>query len=213
MLEFKVMERTTAFSVDNYYHVFNRGVNKQLIFNSESDYVHFQKLLYTRNTRKRIDSSRVKKLPFNKIDRGETVVDIVAYALMPNHYHLLLHEKQDGGISSFMSKLGTAHAMYMNTKYERTGPLMCRPFRSRHADSDEYLKWLLSYIHLNPLEILSTLNLQSLKDYKFSSYFDYYSNSHRDEEMIIETNKLPFDIKSLEAVADMKETLKEFEVS
>lgn len=194
------MERTVTFEIGNFYHVYNRGVDKMRIFRQPTDYIHFQKQLFTRNSDKRIDSARVKGVPFNKIDRGNTIVDVVAYALMPNHFHVLLHEKQRGGISTFMNKLGTAHAMYFNTKYERSGPLMCRPFRAKHVDSDEYFRLVFSYIHLNPCEIVAN---HSLGAYPYSSYPDYYEDN-RAEAVLLNKAVLPIDSAELEDLSVMK---------
>ena len=79
---------------------------------------------------------------FYKMAQGSLgpLVEIVAYAQMDNHFHLLIKEIQDSGIVKFMSKLLTAYSTYMNKKYDRTGPLMCRPFRAKHVDSDEYFR-------------------------------------------------------------------------
>lgn len=194
------MERHTAFAIGNFYHVYNRGVDKQTIFRNETEYRYFQRSLYTRNSEKRIDSSRVKGGSLHKIDRGNTIVDIIGYALMPNHFHLLLFEKQELGISTFMKKLGTAHSMYINTKYDRSGPVMCRPFRSRCVDTDDYLRWVMSYIHFNPAEILTPVQFSS---YPYSSYLDYF-DSPREESLILNKAQLSVDISDLEDYASME---------
>lgn len=117
-------------------------------------------------------------------DRGETLVDVVAYCLMPNHFHLLLREKKEGGITAFMLKLSTGYSMYFNKKYERTGALFEGRFKARHVGEDEYLKYLFAYIHLNPIKILDPKWRENrieeraeakefLEKYRYSSYFDY----------------------------------------
>jgi len=194
------MERSLTYLPNNYYHIYNRGINKREIFFDKNDWKHFQTLLYTRNSTKRIDSTRVKRLPLHKIDRGETIVDLAAYVLMPNHFHLLLKEKVEGGISSFMGKLGTAYSMYINTKYERSGPLMCRPYRSKYIDSDEYMRWVLSYIHMNPVK--KNPNISQLNNYHYSSYPDYYQ-PNRPESTIINKECLPFSFQELEDINSM----------
>lgn len=194
------MERKSIFTVGEFYHVYNRGVNKQNIFHTDADFKHFQRLLYTRNSKKRIDSERVKGLPLHMIDRGETIVEIIAYCCMRNHFHLLLHEIIDGGISIFMGKLGTAFSMYINTKYRRTGPLVCRPFRSRHIDSDEYFRWVFSYIHLNPIEIIqpdfkskgvaNAAKAKSfLEKYAYSSYQDYMVGERKETVILTKSEE------------------------
>lgn len=202
------MQRKQPFIVGNYYHIYNRGVNKGKIFFQDTDWKHFQRLLYTRNTEKRIDSTRVKGLPLHTIDRGKTIVDIVTYAQMSNHIHLMLYEKTEGGISQFMSKLSTAYSMYINKKYERTGPLTCHPFRSCHLDSDEYLRWCISYIHLNPVALYQSTNPKKFLDnFRYSSFIDYFGKN-RDENLIINKQALPFDISELESLKEMREVIK-----
>ncbi|MCD5384607.1 MAG: transposase, partial [Candidatus Pacebacteria bacterium] len=228
-----VMERHVPFEEGEYYHVYNRGVDKRKIFFSEGDWNHFMWLLFARNSEGHIRAPRKKpqangqrgSLTILPMDANrETLVDICAYALMDNHFHLLLKEKQEGGISKFMGKLLTAFALYMNTKYDRTGPLMCRPFRAKHIDSDEYLRWVISYIHLNPVDQVEPkwkeFGVSSLKEtqeflskYKYSSYSDYFtigqrgSLTTRQEGAIINKDALPIDISDLD---NLKEMLEEY---
>jgi len=103
---------------------------------------------------------------------------------MPNHFHILITEKEGNGVSKFMQKLSTAYVMYYNNKYERTGGLFEGKFKSQHLADDRYLKYIFSYIHLNPIKLLQkdwkeidiknkTKALDFLKNYYFSSYLDY----------------------------------------
>lgn len=155
------MERKVPFVVGEIYHAYTRGVDKRPVCLNRVDFERLQLLLYLCNSKKSVTVrnlfQRYQGEPlvniFTHEDRDETLVDILAYALMPNHFHLLLKEKTDGGISAFMLKLMTAYSMFFNTKYERSGPLFTRPFRSRHVDTDPYLRWVMSYILLNPLEL------------------------------------------------------------
>jgi len=208
------MERKFTFEEGEFYHVYNRGVDKNKIFFDENDFKHFLRLLHTRNSfGKRVDSNRVKGLPLHKIKLGEQLVDIVAYAMLDNHFHLLLKERTIGGVSKFMGKFMTAYSMYINTKYRRTGPLMCRPYRAKHVDSDRYFRWLVSYIHLNPLDKLNSKwkekgikgtkkELEFLRKYRYSSYYDYFV-SKRAESVILNKDALPIDIRDLENLKDM----------
>lgn len=208
------MERNIAFEQGEYYHVYNRGVNHNPIFFADADWKHFQRLLYLRNdARGHIRPDRCKTKVLQDIDIPESLVNIQAYTLMPNHFHLLLSENREGGISKFMSKLLTSYSMYVNKKYNRSGPLMCRPFRSKHVNSDEYLRWVISYIHLNPLayvvpdwEEKGIDSLEEAKDcirnYHFSSYVDYFEKQ-RDESVIINKESLPIFIAELEDVPNM----------
>lgn len=207
------MERYVPFTTGEYYHIYNRGVDKKKIFFSKGDWDHFQKLLFLRNGTKHLKVSRVQGAPLDTLCIGDSLVDICAYALMPNHFHLLLHEKSEGGITKFMSKLLTAFSMYMNKKYNRTGPLMCRPFRAKHIDSNEYYMWLISYIHANPIELIENewkergvQDFRKVKkyidEYKYSSYVDYFS-SKRAESSIINKSALLIDAAELEEISEI----------
>src|ERR1035437_7774815 len=120
------MSRTTIFATGEFYHVYNRGTDKRKIFMSKIDYSRFIALLYLCNNTDRLTSTfrngRGLTSPFEE-ERGETLVNICAHCLMPNHFHLILHEKAIGGVSRFMHKLTTAYTMYFNTLHDRDGSL------------------------------------------------------------------------------------------
>src|SRR3989344_2913843 len=111
--------RKQNFVPGEFYHLYNRGTDKRKIFLDEQDYEHFLFLMYICNTTKSIELRNISE----NFERGETIIDIGAYGLMPNHFHILVHEKIDGGISKYMLKLMTSYSMYFNKKYERTGKL------------------------------------------------------------------------------------------
>jgi len=187
--------RKQPFAVGEYYHLYNRGVEKRRIFQSSQDYKHFIFLMYICNTEKSIVLRDVGK----NFDRGETVVHIGAYCLMPNHFHILVKEKIDHGISDYMRRLLTAYSMYFNNKYKRTGRLFETAFKSILVDQDNYLKYLYSYIHLNPAKLIdknwrenrtpkhSTL-LQFIFSYPYSSFNDYLNAN---KKKILEPNQFP----------------------
>ena len=149
------MERKFAFALDEHYHIYNRGTDRRLIFLDDADYAHFLKLLYLCNGTKRVELRLLPKgkSPFES-NRGETLVDIGCYCLMPNHFHLLLHEKVEGGVSKFMLKLITAYVMYFNRKYARSGGLFEDSFKATRANDDRYLEYLFAYIHLHPIKLI-----------------------------------------------------------
>ncbi len=193
--------RKIKFSIDEFYHIYNRGNNKSIIFSSDVDYKRFQRLLYICNSKKPVIFKTIQGLALDKIERGETIVDIGVYCLMPNHFHLLLHEKVEGGISIFLGKISTAYSMYRNKKYERTGKLFEGAFRAEHVDNDDYLKYLFAYIHLNPIKIIDPKwkenGIKDLKaaksyllEYNYSSYLDYMG-MEREEGGIINKNVFP----------------------
>jgi len=192
-------DRQVPFVEGEYFHVFNRGNSKQDIFKSVHDYNRFMLLLYLANDTTKYqmrDVVRSDDDPF-KIKRDREIVDIHAYCLMPNHYHLVLSSKIENGITRFMQKLGTGYSMYFNRKYERSGSLFEGKFKAKHADTDEYLKYLFSYIHMNPLALKDEVILDGiyrntekefkfLTDYQYSSLFNYM-DKNRPQSSILDT--------------------------
>lgn len=200
------MNRKLSFAPGEFYHVYNRGVDKRLIFLDKTDYRRFIQLLFFCNSQMTVDMRELRRRISKGVtfadfieERGETLVDIGAFCLMPNHFHLLLHEKIEGGISLFLQKISTAYSMYFNAKYKRTGRLFERTFLAEHADYDQYLKYLFSYIHLNPVKIIDqnwkengprdlSMNRFFVEEYEYSSYRNYLGE-HENSEIL---NKYAF---------------------
>ena len=199
------MQRKFIFSIGEYYHIYNRGTDKRIIFKNKKDYDRFVALLYLCNNKKSVDVNGFIRggrslAELLNVRVKETLVDIGAYCLMSNHFHLFIREKQENGISLFMKKLLTAYSMYFNRKHKRTGCLFEGTFLATHIDNDVYLKYLFSYIHLNPVKIIDpkwkengVTNIAEAKkhllSYVYSSYFDYM-NIDRKEKKIL--NRLAF---------------------
>ena len=193
--------RKVEFIESEFYHIYNRGNSKQKIFNHKSDYERFVNLLFLANTKNSFNFFNLfKSGNLYDFEREDTLVDIGAYVLMPNHFHILITPKKEGGVSKFMQKLTTGYVMYYNQKYERTGGLFEGKFKSQHLDNDRYLKYIFSYIHLNPVKLteskwkeLGIKNknkaLDFLKGYIYSSYPDY---KERNREQGVILNKRPF---------------------
>ena len=142
------------FRSGNYYHVFNRGNNRQNIFLDEQDYDNFYKRLklvlsrgsdVDKTDRKTYSGYRLRLRPFDPDD-----FDIVCYCLMPNHFHFLIRQNGEAGIDKLMLKICTSYASYFNKKHERIGHIFQDNFKAKHVDSDAYVKILSAYIHLNP---------------------------------------------------------------
>ena len=201
------MYRKHPFVPENYYHIYNRGIDKRIIFKSVYDYQRFVILLYIANSQTsiRLDDLIASHKNYEEIfevERGDPLVSIGAWVLMSNHFHLILREEVEGGISTFMKKLGTAYSMYFNIKYKRTGGLFGGPFKSKYIPEDSYLKHLFGYIHLNPLDIqfkgweklIDKKHPKEWKDfldkYTDSSYLDY-SGVERPEGNILNKSAFP----------------------
>lgn len=164
--------RRYNFVQKEYYHLYNRGSDKRVIFKDIEDYKHFLYLFYICNTEKSI---LLRDLPL-KFERGESIVDIGAYCLMPNHFHLITRERKEGGIQKFMQKVCTAYVMYFNKKYKRTGVLFEGRFKSKYIHNDIYFKYLYAYVHLNPLKLIEPLwkeNVFKNKSKSFEYVFSY----------------------------------------
>jgi putative transposase len=202
------MQRKSDFVPGEYYHLYNRGVDKRAIFKSPYDYQRFTMLLKVANS---LDSFRLDQLindqhkDFSEIislDTGKKLVSIGAWCLMTNHFHLLVKEETKEGISKFMKKLGTGYSMYFNIKYNRTGSLFGGPFKSVHVSDDIHLRHLFSYIHLNVLDIkfsgwedkvgnkFPPAWQSFLSHYRYSSYLDYVG-ARRVEKDILSKKSFP----------------------
>ena len=175
--------RKLELTTGEYYHVFNRGVGKKKIFCDNRDKIRFLFLvLYHQSPSTFYNLSRqvsyfVKHQVFNiSIEEiGGIVsgrfVSVVAFALMENHFHLILRQEQDGGVSKYMQKIGNSCAKYFNTKYKEVGHLFQSPFKAVHLESNEQLLYASAYIHRNPRELPGWKNRE--QDYPWSSFGDY----------------------------------------
>lgn len=146
--------RDITFAQGEHYHIWNRGVDKRIIFNERSDLDRFMLGLEQLNTPEVVGALVRKHRVFTRGGgggNGERLVEIVAYCLNPNHFHLILEQVADRGIEKFMHKLGMGYSKYFNTKYGRTGALFSGKFKAKHIDSNEYLLHLSAYINLNNL--------------------------------------------------------------
>ena len=199
------MQRKVSFAPGEYFHIYNRGAHKADIFLEDGDYRRFILLLYITNNTETIHLSSInrsgKKDDLFSILRPERLVDIGAYCLMPNHFHLLVHSRNDTGISLFMKKLLTAYSMFFNKKHEHSGALFQGPFQAQHVATDQHLKHLFAYIHLNPLSVKypdwkekGIRNTKYAKDFlgsfHYSSYLDFIG-SGRDQKVILSAEVFP----------------------
>jgi len=147
------MSRKIKFADGEFYHIYNRGVDKRDIFMVKEDLHRFLRYLKALNSVEPVGSLRWHDMKADK-NRGlasekTKLVEIVCFCLNPNHYHLLLKQVRENGISIFMHRLGTAYTMYFNEENKRSGSLFQGSFKAVHVESNEYLLHLSAYINLN----------------------------------------------------------------
>lgn len=163
--------RVTPLVNNEFYHIINRGVEKRRIFLTSNDYQRFLKILdYYQYDGPKPRFSHFNRFNELKYDQNKKLVEIICYCLMPNHFHLLIKQLQDGGISEFMRKVSDSFTRYFNVKQDRKGPLFEGAFKSVRIESDEQFIHVSRYIHLNPL--VSFL-VKDIDNYIWSSYPDF----------------------------------------
>lgn len=187
--------RKEKFHIDHIYHVYNRGVDKRKIFLDNSDYhrfLDFARVYRYKDLRLRaLNRKNLARLSFAKLEEmAEPLVEILAYILMKNHFHFIVRQLKEDGITKFMHKLCTLYTMCFNEKYKRKGCLLEGPFKAISVTSDDYLFYLSFYIHSHPVEFISPRwkegrfknkkeAIQKMEEYKWSSYSVYLGR--RDE--------------------------------
>ena len=211
--------RDKNFVPREYFHIYNRGNNKQDIFLDKEDYQHFEKLLYICNSefnfsfRGSIVEQNIDAFDY---DRDVPLVDVLSWVLMPNHFHLLISSDREdlwsekhNPITEYMRKLSTSYVMYFNKKYNRSGTIFEGKFKSKYISDENYFNYIFLYIHLNPIKLINKnwkkdevgdeiKMLNFLKEYKHSSCLDFFDKKEtRKESKIINLVKIPDYLKSL----------------
>ncbi|MBI2056046.1 MAG: transposase [Candidatus Sungbacteria bacterium] len=184
-------KRKEHFSDGEIYHICNRGVDKRLLFLDDQDYFRFIHNLYEFNDEKPATLFYYKQSALKSYEirshsepTRKPVVDLLTFTLMPNHYHLLLTQKKDNGITDFMRKLGVGYAMYFNQKYNRSGTLFQGAFKAIRVIKESHFLHLPFYIHANPLDLKFPewreqkirnykAAMKFLENYRWSSFPDY----------------------------------------
>lgn len=148
------------YSPDTYYHVYNRGVNGRTIFKEQQDYHVFLNLLKRYLSAEPVKDKQGREYPWLRED-----IELLAFCLMPNHFHLLVYQKNNKDAATRLLRgVSTAYTVYFNKKYKRRGPLFQERFKASSIDKDNYLHHVSRYIHLNP---------KGYRQWEFSS-LDYY---------------------------------------
>lgn len=169
--------RKIRFAPGEYYHIFNRGTDKRSVFLDDADFDRFLQSIEDFNSTKPIGSIFENSFRKNQLGRPTSkLVDIVCYCLNKNHFHLVLKELIDGGVSEFMKRVG-GYTKYFNIKYRRDGMLFQGRFKAKHIDSNEYLLRVSVYVNLNNLAHQIRGNAYR------SSWIEYCSGGRRKEEL------------------------------
>lgn len=144
-----------------FYHVYNRGVNKQKIFLDEHDYAVFLNLL-----KRYLDDAPVKDKQGREYPWLHNQLELAAFCLMPNHFHLLIFQNHEKSMELLLRGVSIAYTMYFNKKYKRVGPLFQSTYKASLINNDAYLNHISRYIHMNP---------KGYDEWEFSS-LPYYMN-------------------------------------
>lgn len=178
------------------YHIYNRGVEKRNIFLGDKDYFRFVHDIFEFN-----DKNPTKNINYyflqnhsgadfsNKRKHRELLVEILVFCLMPNHFHLMVKQKTENGITEFMRKIGTGYTNFFNLKYKRVGPLFQGKYKIILIKDEPQFIHLPFYIHSNPLDLIMpqwredgvnnySKAMDFLKNYKWSSFLDYIGNDN-----------------------------------
>ena len=173
--------RKIVLATDEIYHVYNRGVEKRPIFLTKWDYNRFLDLTNYYRFKNcpvkysyfKLSSESERREVLEKLENSsEKWVDILAFCLMPNHFHFLLKQLKDNGISKFMAKIQNSFSHFFNMKQERVGHLFQGNFKAKRIESDEQLVHVSRYIHLNPVSA-HIIKFEELENYEYSSYPEY----------------------------------------
>ena len=166
--------RNTKFFTGEFYHIYNRGVDKRDIFMDVEDFYRFLKSMNDFNVKDPIGS--IFENSFNQFGsrapKSDKLVNFIAYCLNQNHYHFILEPLVDDGIQKFMHKLSTGYTNYFNEKYKRNGSLFQGKYKAIHIDSNEYLLHLSVYINLN-YKVHKGLNKKWMEKLPMSSFKEY----------------------------------------
>lgn len=178
------------YAEDSYYHIYNRGVEKRAIFLDSQDYYVF--LSYLKNyllpkNEKELEEKlanpqtsykeKDKILKLLRLNNFAEEIDLLAYCLMPNHFHFQVKQRNQSSMDKFMNSIGTRYSMYFNRKYKRVGPLYQDVYKAVMITTDEQLLHLTRYIHQQALALQGDAWERGMREQP-SSYLEYTSQRH-----------------------------------
>lgn len=159
---------------NGYYHVYNRGVEKRHIYLDDQDYKVFLSYLKLYLEPPNLQGQALKVAPSRHLKNYATDITLLAYCLMPNHFHLLIKQTAFNTMNRFIQSILTKYSVYFNKKYRRVGPLFQGRYKAVLVENENQFLYLTKYIHRNPLDILPTR--PGLVGYPYSSYQNYLHN-------------------------------------
>ncbi len=183
--------RKINFVNNNYYHIYNRGVDRRQTFIDKKDYERFLLGLREFNNINVIGSLRKQELSSCNYRSStpapaQKLIDIFAYNLLPNHFHFIIKQLEDAGISKFMHRLSTSYTNYFNIRNKRSGSLFQGRFKAIHINSDEYLIWLSAYIHMNS----EIHKIAKVENYPWSNYQEFLKLNNKENIVLDKFNKI-----------------------
>ena len=205
------------FVTGEYYHIYNRGVDRRQLFSDKSDLDRFLESMDEFNSTKPIGSIYENSFLNSDIQekrKSKKLVQFICYCVNPNHYHFVLKQVSDGGISEFMKRLGGGYTWYFNNKNKRSGALFQGLFKAVHVDTNDYLLHLSAYVNLNfRVHKLGGETAKLLK----SSWEEYAGNKQKNfchKNVILEQFKNKEEYKdfceeSLDSILEQKQKQKE----
>lgn len=178
-------------------HALNRGVDKRTIFLDDQDRFRFIHDLFEFNNQEKVKntfyffkkSSDIERRYIDSPTSRKLLVDVHAFCLMSNHYHLLISPKTENAIPQFMQKINMGYSKYFNEKYKRQGTLFEGRYKSVAITDESHFNHIPYYIHLNPLDLIAPewrenelknykKALEFLNSYRWSSHLDYLGNKN-----------------------------------
>jgi len=163
------------YGAGGYYHIFNRGVEKRNIFLDEQDYKVFLGYMKFYLEMPSLQGQALQAVSPSKILKNyHDQIELLAYCLMPNHFHFLIKQSTDRGIAEFMQSLVLKYVMYFNKKYKRVGSLFQSRYKTVLVENEDQFVYITKYIHRNPIDILPAgPGPAGLVGYEYSSYGNY----------------------------------------
>lgn len=178
--------RKIRFADGEYYHIYNRGVEKRDIVCDAHDVKRIFLSIRVFNTREPIGSIYEANFRTKNLSKNDLLVSFVAYCINPNHYHFLIRQDKESGVSRFMHRFGVGYTNYFNEKYKRSGSLFQGSFKARHVSNNEDLLRISAYVNLN----YKVHRLPLGNSVPKSSWQEYMRPSNKRKERICDTGMI-----------------------